>query len=49
MADYKALTDLIVAGKPVAKGKTFTAPEDAVRSALAAGLVAKAPTKKAAK
>jgi hypothetical protein len=43
MADYKALTDVVVAGKAVAKGKTFTASEAAVRDALAAGLVAKAP------
>ena len=45
---WKALAPVVVAGKPVSAGATFSATEAAVESALARGLVtAVAPKRKA--
>ena len=45
---YKALTDLVVGGKPQKKGSTFSAEPGSVVHALAAHLVEEAPAKRKA-
>lgn len=50
MADarWKALVPLVVAGKPVAAGKTFSAPQAAVQEILIRGQVERVETKRKA-